>query len=212
MEVSLSMKQNNKDRWLYYSQSYLEIAKLACMELLKSKHGKRGLKSQWKYQIGDLIIPIFYNTKHGIEIFIKTISLITSDKKEKGHDIHKLFENLIQEFKKVKLQPFEDSEGNKITQEMIDNFQNNINKILELVDEFYTVGLLKSKIKGDFLILDTKNDIFRYPDNKASIRINWEEVLPKFTLKDIKELKVKIDEIYRLFNEIGFIITILVKK
>ena len=95
------MNQNNKDAWLYFSQSYLQIAKLACQELIESKHNKHDDNIFWEYHIEDLIIPIIYNAKHGIEIFIKTINLIIDNKYDEGHNIHKLFDGLKQKIEKT---------------------------------------------------------------------------------------------------------------
>ena len=211
------MAQNNKNNWLYFSQSYLQIAKLACQELIHPKHNKRSdVKSFWQYHTEELIIPIFYNIKHGIEIFIKTLILIIDnknnpDKPDAIHDIYKLFNGLKQKFKKLKLKPCV-LEKDQITQKMIDNFPEDIDKIEKLIQEFYKVELLKSKIGNDFTIYDIQNDIFRYPNNKALIEVNWEETLPRFKKEEIEELKNNIKKLYNLFNSAGYIITILLKR
>lgn len=204
------MNKNNKNAWLYFSQSYLQIAKLACQELIEPKHNKHDDNVSWKYHIEDLIIPAIYNTKHGIEIFIKTINLIIDNTYNEGHDIHKLFDELKQKIKKLNLKPHTVGDD-KITQKMIDNFPKHIDEIEQLVKEFYEVHLLKTKIKDDFVVYDVKNDIFRYPENKASIQINWEEVLFRFNIDEVKELKMKIEKLYDLLDNIGYFITILLK-
>ncbi len=205
-------KNNQCDDWLYFSQSYLQMAKLACQEIIEPKHNKRdGVKSFWSYYPKDLIIPILYNVKHGIEIFVKTISLIIDEEYDEGHNIKELFGKLKRKFKKVKLQPCKKG-GNVITSETIDDFPKKLKEIEKLVNEFYFVEILREKLDKNFVIHDKQNDIFRYPDNKASVKINWEVVLPKFNEKDIQSLKNKIDKLYELFNETGYIITILQKK
>ncbi|MCX6731561.1 MAG: hypothetical protein NTX55_01060 [Candidatus Parcubacteria bacterium] len=205
------MNKDNNDDWLFFSQSYLQIAKLACQELIEPKHNKRDNDNTfWKYCVEDLIIPIIYNTKHGIEIFIKTINLIINNKYDEGHDIHKLFDGLKQKIEKLNLRPRTIGDD-KITQEMIDDFPKHVDETEQLVKEFYEVRLLKPRIKDDFVVCDVKNDIFRYPENKALVRINWREVWSRFNIDEIKELKIKVEKLYDLLNDIGYFITILLK-
>lgn len=196
--------------WLYFSQNYLKIAKLGCQELIEPKHSKRGgTKNPWRYNIEELIVPILYNTNHGIEIFIKTISLIIDGKYDEGHNIKELFAKLKRKINKLKLKPCKKN-GDEITQEMIDDFPGNIKKIEKLINNFYSAEILSEKLGKNFVICDKQNDIFRYPENKASIKINWAEVLPEFEEEGIiKKLEKEIDELYKLFDETGYIIETL---
>ncbi len=75
------MKNNNNiiqkstiiDESILFYQSYFFIAELGCQELLDGKH-KRGIHGfPLPYMRQDLIIPIIYNVKHGIEIFLKQL-------------------------------------------------------------------------------------------------------------------------------------------
>lgn len=202
----------NKYDWLQFSQSYLHFAKLGCQELLDPKHNPMDdANLPGRYSAG-LIVPIYYNIKHGIEIYIKTISLIVDEKYDEGHNVHELFSKLKLKLKKVNLKPFEDGRGNNITQQNIDDFPENLDKIERLIEEFYTVNLLRTKLDKNFVIYDNQNDIFRYPDNKASIQIDWNAILPKFNEKNVSGIKKKIDDLYRLFSEMGYIINILGKR
>ena len=74
---------------------------------------------------------------------------------------------------------------------MINNFPKHIDETEKLVKEFYEVHLLKPKIKDNFVMYDIKNDIFRYPENKASIQINWGEVWPRFNIDENKRIESK---------------------
>lgn len=208
------MSKNNENNWLYFSQSYLQIAKISCCELINSKHNKQNEnKGFWTYHIEDLIIPIIYNIKHGIEVFIKTISFIIDKQHDNGHDIYGLFKKLKKKIQKLDLKPCSIN-GDIITQKMIDDFPNDIEKIEKIIKYFYEVEFLKNKIKGNLSVYDTQNDIFRYPENKATaqIKINWEEVLSSFDINEVKKIKMKIEELYVLFNNIGYFITILLKS
>jgi len=212
------MQRNRKNKagkydWLSFSQSYLLIAKLGCQEIIKPCHNKADHTNfNFEYNIEELIIPVFYNVKHGIEIFIKTINIIAYSKYDEGHDIKELFACLKKKLKSIYLRPFTDCKGNKITQEDINNLPEKLDDIQRLIDEFYNLDLLKKKIGGHFIIFDTKNDIFRYADNKANIQIKWEKFLDKFKGEDIKILKEKIDKIYTLFNDVGFLYDVFLNK
>lgn len=200
-----------KDDWIIFSQSYLQIAKLACQELIEPKHNKRHNDSTfWKYHIEDLIIPIIYNIKHGIEIFIKTIGLIVDNKYEEGHDIHKLFDGLKQKIEKLNLKPHT-IECDKITQKDINNFPTHVDEIEKLVKEFYEIRFLKPGIRNNFVVCDSMNDIFRYPKNKAHVHINCLEVLSSFNINKIEELRAKVEKLYELLNSVGYFIRILRK-
>ncbi|MBI5077122.1 hypothetical protein HZB94_01955 [Candidatus Falkowbacteria bacterium] len=98
----------NKWRWYYYAQSYFSLAHLACQYLLDSdKKYSKAISSEksfssLKYNNRDLIVPIVFNIKHGIEVFLKgiikqlNIPLPHQEKKgEHGHDIKYLYNKLI---------------------------------------------------------------------------------------------------------------------
>lgn len=207
-------KESNYD-WVIFSQSYLLIARLGCQELMIPKHPSTDYKDFFKleYKIHDLTVPIFYNVKHGIEIFIKTLSLfLIGEYNNKEHDLNVLFLKFKNEVdKKIKLKIFKPlkNDGNEITQQDIDNLPKNLEKLKKLIYEFYAIEILKPKLNQDFTIADKQNDIFRYPDNKALIKINWQEVLDKISKEDISVIQGKIQIIYDLFNSIGYILNVL---
>ena len=58
--------------------------------------------------------------------------------------------------------------------------------------------------------IDILNDVLRYADNKASIRINWCAVLSyRVQRSDIEKVLAKLDELYDLFNKISYLHAVL---
>jgi hypothetical protein len=204
------MNHNDTD-WVIFSQSYLFLAKLGCQELIELNHKKY---RNYDYQVDDLFVPILFNIKHGIEIYIKTLCILLSNKyNDKEHDINKLFEEL--EVKanaeSGKLKPGA-YEKNIITQKDIDDLPLNISEIKVLVSEFYTLNFLKNKIDNRFTIYDKKNDFLRYPDNKASVIVNWESIIPSIDIDcDIKKIKIKAEKLIDLFSKTGYIFKVILK-
>lgn len=69
---------------------------------------------------------------------------------------------------------------------------------------FFELDFLKQKLDGNFVINDTLNDVLRYPDNKASIRIDWGTMLIyRVQIPDIEKVLSKLDELHELFNKTG---------
>ncbi len=68
------------DDLLYYAQAYLQLAKLGCQELLGPNHNKTEEIPDWKMDYTVQIVgPIIYNTKHGIECFLKVLQQIAGE-------------------------------------------------------------------------------------------------------------------------------------
>lgn len=98
---------NSSENWVYFSQTYLYIARLACQEVLKPCHERIGFQEfKLKYNTDDIFISTLYNIKHGIEIFIKSLKLILAEKLSKNdlkHNIDELFKILKAEIQKHKI-------------------------------------------------------------------------------------------------------------
>ena len=103
--------QGRKYDWVIFAQSYFLIARLACQELLSKedkKHSKNDIFDS-PYQPADLYVPILFNIKHGIEVFIKTLSIFAYSEYEEGHDIKILFSNAKEKISKLQLVPRQNS-------------------------------------------------------------------------------------------------------
>jgi len=202
-------KENDKVRkydWAIFAQSYFLIARLACQELLNTQNKKHS-KSRNRdipYTPADLFVAILFNVKHGIEVFIKTLSLFAYGEYREGHDIRELFIEVKQKISKLNLTPSKPVYYDAVTKEDINNSLRDLDKIETFVSYFYTLDLLKSKIGQHYKIKDTQNDFLRYPDNKAEVQVDWGTVLSSGIAEiDIKEIFQKLENLSELFNKAG---------
>jgi len=126
---------------------------------------------------------------------------------DEGHNIDDLFQAAKKKIRNERLKPSKKG-GDGITQGDIDNLPKDLDEMEKLVDYFYTLELLKSKIGSHYTINDIQNDIFRYPDNKASVRIDWGSVLvDEVSNDDIVEILERLDKIYEMFNKVARILS-----
>ncbi|OGG61312.1 hypothetical protein A3C87_01095 [Candidatus Kaiserbacteria bacterium RIFCSPHIGHO2_02_FULL_49_34] len=208
-------KENNKQRkydWVVFAQSYFLISRLACQELLSDSEKKYSKSNERDnpYQPEDLYVSILFNIKHGIEVFTKALSIFAYGEYEEGHDIKILFDNAKQKISIIKLQPRQKGFYNDISQADIDASLKDLEEIKKLVLYFFELDFLKQKLNSNFVINDHLNDVFRYPDSKASIRIDWGTLLiSRVHSPDIKETLEKLDGLNELFNKTGYLHSIL---
>lgn len=204
-----AIKAKNKYDWLEFAQSFLLLARLACQELEDTqtkKHSKTTRHDQgvdFPYSETDLFIPIVFNIKHGIEVFIKTLRIISIGDYEEGHDLKDLFKDLKQVLPLSKIKQTKDGRGNEITQEDIDNMPGNIAELEGLTLKYYHCEFIR---RGKKLvnIYDKTNDIFRYPNNKAEVKIDL-GLVDESIIRSVHE---DIDKMYRLFNDLGYLLEI----
>jgi hypothetical protein len=212
--------------WYYFVQNYLKISELACLEMTSHRYTRfcRYKPNQGKilseFHINDLYISTIYNIKHSIEIAIKTLSGLISDRiKDNTHNIKELF----LELKKIinidssankiikifsGLQERYQKNNTKITKLTKANSVKNIKEHLDqnlkdfeaLVLKYQQCEFIKNKINDLYIIEDFDNTAFRYPCNSMEIQLNYEKIINKINendiyeiLDDIKKLKVAFD-------------------
>ena len=191
----------NKYSWLTFAQSYLTIANAACENVLTGSKNSLTDPMNFEYRAAELFIPVVFNIKHGVEVFIKTLAFIIKDKysRDVRHDIKSLFSTLKSIIPKD-LKPFEGADGNKVTQEEIDQIPQSLQKLEELVLKYYHCDFVfKGRRVVD--IYDRMNDLFRYPDDKAEIVIDLNLVDREL----IGVIQNDIQNFYRVFNALGYI-------
>lgn len=209
--------------WLIFSQSYLYLSRLGCQEILEQKYSKYKflINVPIKYRAPDLFIPIFYNIKHGIESFIKTIKIILTDKLDKKdfkHNISELFETVKSEITKnrakiekvIKEKRKQDSENVnlELAEKDLSDLSALINNLEELVYKYYYCDVLKNKIGSNFFVEDINNTTFRFPDNNLQIKIDYGNMLSNIDNKDIEEILDDIEKLADNFNRLGFLLNI----
>jgi hypothetical protein len=200
------------NEWLYFSQSYLSFAKLGCQELLTPGHSKFNSNNRFYYSERDILIPILFNVKHGIEIFIKTLCIfLYGNYNGDSHDIKSLFLELEQKiresFQSNKIKPVEKNKD-KITEDDIGEIMHILKELERIINEFYEIIILEKNIKNSATIKDKENDFLRYPDSK-SLTVNWKKIFssidkPGDSTKP-KEILNSIDVLQKSFNKLGYI-------
>jgi len=178
--------------YLYFSRSYLKLAYRGIEEVLyKLENSKEKYYQKYNHPFGEMIpdfseecnyllIPAIYDLKHAIEIFIKTLTYFLNIQPEEKHDCKALFQKL----------------RKKISGQTVNSLEN-------LAIDYYKNEFLKNKLGKNITMEDKMNDVFRYPDNKAKIELNFFNILPNFTRDDLIKMQKDIKELDRLFYLIG---------
>jgi len=186
------IKVEKEFEYLYFSRSYLKLAYRGIEEILyklensKEKYNKRysnpfgGMVLDFSEECNHLLIPAIYDLKHAIEIFIKTLTHFLNMQPKEEHDYKILFKEL----------------KRKISGQTVDNLEN-------LVIDYYNNEFLKNKLGENTVMEDKKNDVFRYPDNKAKIELQFFNILPRFVGDDLKKIQKDIKKFDKLFYLIG---------
>jgi len=204
----MKQKIDQKEDWELFFLGYLSMAELGCKEMLKEESD---------YNIEDLYISTIYNFKHAIEIFLKTMVVILEERKlikqEEKHDQLDVFKGLIQTINKNKKDIIDIigkvEEGDEIW-EMIKfetgKMDNLTNKVLELIKKYQTMSFLKEKIGQDYSIEDSVNDVFRYPQNKMKIDLNYKDIIKRIDKKDITMLYIDVISASNVFIKLLLIV------
>lgn len=200
------IKEDNRNfDYLYFARAYLIIAFLGTEKVLQDikikneKYNNPLAKEEGDKLFPDfvlmnkyLIAPILYNVKHSIEVFLKSTSLFLGDDFEEKHDLKLLFSKI-----KIKLSKLNLSEKEKNL--LIEK----VEQLEKLIIKFHQNVFLKNKIAGNFIMEDIMNDVFRYPDNKAKISLDFFNIFHQFTASEIQEIQNDLRNLYELFYEVG---------
>jgi len=204
----MKQKIDQKEDWELFFLGYLSMAKLGCDEMLKENSD---------YNIEDLYISTIYNFKHSIEIFLKTMIVVLEERKivkqEEKHDQLDVFKGFIQIITKNKkdiIDTIDKVKENDEIWEMIKfetgKMDNLTNKVLELIKKYQTMSFLKEKIGQDYSIEDSVNDVFRYPQNKMKIDLNYKDIIKKIDKKDITMLYIDVISASNVFIKLLLIV------
>lgn len=203
--------------WVHMAQSYLYSAGLLCDAMVSSKRN-----------IAGSFFPTMYLTKHGIEVFIKMAFVILDDELDRGHRHHdskKLFEKLgasltakrtlIERGLSARLtaeQSLSQPDSGKIANlevaiKILHNLARDIDHLLELVSKYRNCEIVVDKL-SPVSVQDPQNDFFRFPDNTASIDIDYDRLLESLSVEDFQGIKSDIEWMYKTFNGLGFLLDI----
>lgn len=153
--------------WLFHALSYLGLAKIGCEELIYQKYKDKNSLTE-NYLLYDneesnsklLLIPISFNIRHSLELFIKGMGVNIDRNYLHTHYLNDLFEDLELRVKEL----FKSKKHDKVFQE-IEN--------LKLIAGKY------SRLE------DYKNELFRYPNDKIK---DFNTTKAKEILNDIKKI------------------------
>jgi hypothetical protein len=204
----MKQKFDQKENWELFFLGYLSMASLGCEEMLKEES---------EYKIEDLYISTVYNFKHAIEIFLKTMIVVLEERKivkqEEKHDQLEVFKSVIQIILKNKKDIIDTIDKVKENDEIWDmikletgKIDELTNKVLELIKKYQTMSFLKEKIGQDYSIEDGVNDVFRYPQNKMKIDLNYENILKRIEKKDIVKLYIDVTNASSVFIKLLLIV------
>lgn len=191
-----------KDNWLNFGLSYLFIAELGCKGMQKADLG---------FKISDLYISTIYNIKHGIEVLLKSMIVILENKElVKKDEIHNQKELLSRLFHIINLPDIK-----KIITEIIDNkekaddfvflsekietIEEQLKLMENLIFKYQHLKFLKDKIGQEFIIEDTDNTTFKYPQNSLKIKLDYEKIIDKITNDDILIIEIDINRLINIF-------------
>lgn len=184
-----------KENWFDFGISFIYLANLACVEIQK-----KSPKIDWN-QTEDLYIATIYNIKHGIEVILKSLIVVLEEKQISKKLEHHNQEEILKELYRL----IREKGILNIIKKLIDKNKGNKNWIFEnkeekeifsimdkmswLVSKYHKCDFLKDKIQTDFIIEDTKNTAFKYPQNNILIKLDYKKIIKKINNTDIKEIE-----------------------
>lgn len=144
----MKKSQQTHYEWLFYAMSFLGLAKIGCKELIDQKYKEKDSLTENYLLYGNeesnsrsLLIPIFFNVKHALELFIKGMGVNIDRNYLHTHDLNNLLGDLESRVKEL----FKSKKNDKVFQKIEE---------LKPIIEKYT-GLE-----------DYKNILYRYPNSK----------------------------------------------
>lgn len=183
-EFSVKLSQYE---WIWYAKSYLSLARIGIEELKRQNYIRKiSFEFRFSYENKHLLIPIIYNLKHAIEIIVKSLKIQIDKKIIKSHNIFNLYNALQESIKKI---------GLKIEK------PDKLKELAQIIEKYYKLEFWNRKLIIDASVLDSQNDIFRFPDNSANFILNLED-LKKISQKEMGEL---LDDIKKIDSLLGII-------
>ncbi|MCK9186423.1 hypothetical protein M0P48_03215 [Candidatus Gracilibacteria bacterium] len=167
-----------------------------------------------------LMIPILFNIKHAIEIFIKTLmKCLGVSSVPHHHDAEILFNELKKmasqnKIKGTLLRALKKNPNDSdllLALERIDKLPLYIENVEAFIKKYQQCEIIKGKLDNDYTINDDCNSVFRYPESNVGFSLNYESILKKISNKDIEEILKDLEDDYGLwgsFKASGYIISV----
>ncbi len=192
---STKIKKDDGYDWMVMPDSYFATAILCCDVLLHSQHnldiGARKILDSTAFKEFrshhpnyQLIRPLIFNFKQGIELYIKGLAGMFVGEYEFCHDLREIFEQGIQTSAKKSVKQY--------------NFFNNLHKETWPIIEKYYYGLY-IPTHTDYGHPDKMNISERYPRNETGYNLG--NYFSWVTLEKIEEIKKDILALEKIFAE-----------
>lgn len=226
-KVGKQNKQTKKatiEEWLCFSWSYLELAKIGCdYWIIRLKNPKEFLDKYSEFS-SDFVttrsfLPIIFNIKHSLELFLKRVSSSLDIKTEYIHDLLELSKNLEGvdwdkiriKINKISSTTKSNSQDIKVAKEICqkkNHLEEKTDILLKITKSYYHLIPFINIIDDGLVLSDVKNDAFRYPENYLSVTFDYREFTEKITKDNFDRVKKDIEEISKCYSDIGFVLLI----
>lgn len=199
---------SGKYEWFFYANSYLGLARIGCLELIKQGYReKNSLINDLLYgseysQLKLLLIAIFFNIKHALELFIKGAGVNLDKKYWEEHDIDFLLADLEKRIKSLNIFKNKDEISSKVL------------ALKPVISDYLSCYLLDGVRKMKYR--DFHNLVFKYPESRNPTlnkylnffeKDNIFDDLRKFNKLGIKIVLKDIDKIHEIFSILDYRIT-----
>ena len=191
----VKIKKEDRYDWMVMPDSYLATALLCCNVLLNSQNnfytfarqilGSSAFKDFRSHHPNyELIRPLIFNFKQGIELYIKGLAGLFVGEYEFCHDIREIFEQGIRLAKKESVEKY--------------NFFNNLHKETWIIIQKYYYGNY-IPTHTDYGNPDKMNISERYPRNGSGYDLG--NYFSWVTIEKIEEIKKDILALEKIFAE-----------
>jgi len=176
-----------KYEWLWYAHSFLELARIGCENLLRQNYKRNDNMVFMLYNSKKLLISIFFNIKHSLELFLKALDINLTEHFLPIHDI----ESLLCDLKKNIEKTIPRSEHRK-------RILNKFKEGESLFKKYIFCQILK-----EGKIEDTNNVVFRYPEDNG-VNFDVTEKMKNFDREEINEILRDINKFNNLFHIVDY--------
>lgn len=222
MKSNKNGKQASLEEWLHFSWSYLELAEIGCdywiIRLKDPKNFKKNYPEFCEPINVRSFLPIIFNVKHSLELFLKRISASLSAEIDHTHDLEELSKNMrevnwVNVRKNISSLPDKNTNGEIIkTVKEICKEKNRLEyktkELIDIVDCYYHLKPVLDAIDTEFLFSDTDNTAFKYPENSLLVSFDYSNFTDKIKVDDFSKIKKDISKLKECYSDIGLVLRV----
>lgn len=167
-----SHKHKSSSSWFIYCLYYMELLRTIVNIIPNpTKEDKESTNFDPKKAI---IVPYFYNFRHTLELLLKFIFVSIEEKIEPSHDILKILNSITDKKIKLAVDIKQSALDLAISEDKVKEIIEKKHIVItELVEKyFFQFHLLDKLSPRSFIIVDEKNELYRYPETNCTIQIN----------------------------------------